>query len=189
MPNPAPTEITVLLSELAAGRREAADELLPLVYPQLRALAASYLQRERDAWTLQPTALVHDAYIRLVGEKGGSFQDRAHFMAIAARAMRQILIEGARRKDSLKRGGEIERVTLAEGLGSDPDASSTLDVIALDAALEELARLHERQARVVELRFFGGLSLGETAAVLGVAESTVSDDWYVARLFLARALG
>src|SRR5678816_1225411 len=170
-----------------AEDRQSVDSLLPVVYQELRRLAASYLRRERPGQTLQPTALVHEAYLRLMKDKPGRWQNRAHFCAIAAHAMRQVLIERARARDALKRGGGQPRVTFDEGLPvTQPDPA--VDVIALDTALERLAALDASQARIVELRYFGGLSIEETAEAMGISPATVKRHWAVARAWLAKEL-
>jgi RNA polymerase sigma factor (TIGR02999 family) len=165
------------------------DRLMPEAYQELRRLAAAYLRRERPGQTLQPTALVHEAYLRLVKDKPGRWQNRAHFCAIAANAMRQILVERARARGAIKRGGGQPKVTLVEnldaGAGSGP---APVDLLAVDQALERLAALDAQQARVVELRYFGGLSVEETAEALGISAATVKRDWSVARAFLAQQL-
>jgi len=178
-----------------AGDASALDDLLPRVYDELRALADAYMRRERAGHTLQPTALVHEAFLRLLRLPPGSVQNRVHFFALAAQAMRRILADHARRHRAAKRGGSAVRVPLelveggpdAAALAGAPDAP---EVAAddLDAALEDLAKLDARQARVVELRFFGGLSIEETAEVLGVSPATVKRDWLVARAWLHREL-
>jgi RNA polymerase sigma-70 factor, ECF subfamily len=170
------------------------DRLLPDAYQELRKLAAAYLRRERPGQTLQPTALVHEAYLRLARDKPGRWQNRAHFCAIAANAMRQILVERARARGALKRGGGQPRVTFVDGgvdgigAAAGGDGPAPIDLLALDQALTRLAELDPRQARIVELRYFGGLSLEETADALDVAPATVKRDWSVARAFLAREL-
>jgi RNA polymerase sigma-70 factor (ECF subfamily) len=154
---------------------------MPLVYDELRALAESYLQRERPDHTLQATALVHEAYIRLIKQEDVDWQNRAHFFAVAAQAIRRILVDHARGHQSAKRGGDRKRVHLDQDLAlPGPD----LELLALDEALGELAHLHERQARIVELRFFGGLSLKEIAEYLGLSSRTVDGDWHMARAWL-----
>jgi RNA polymerase sigma-70 factor, ECF subfamily len=163
-----------------------ASDLWPLVYDELRRLAAAYIRRERPGQTLQATALVHEAYVRLVQEKGQQFQSRNHFLAIAALSMRQILVQRARARKAAKRGGDPERITLDEHLIA--DRGRPIDVLALDTALEKLAALDERQARVVELRYFGGLSLEEAADVLAISPATVKRDWTLARAWLKREL-
>jgi RNA polymerase sigma factor (TIGR02999 family) len=166
--------------------QQPADALLPIVYDELRRLAAAYLRRERPGQTLQPTALVHEAYLRLIKDRPGRWQNRAHFCAIAAHSMRQILIERARARGALKRGGAQARVTLDEGLvAGEPRA---IDLVALDDALERLEQLDAEQARLVELRFFGGLTIEETAEAMGLSPATIKRHWTVARAWLAREL-
>jgi RNA polymerase sigma factor (TIGR02999 family) len=171
---------------MAEDDRQSLETLLPIVYQELRRLAAGYLGRERPGYTLQPTALVHEAYLRLLKDKPGRWQNRAHFCAIAAHSMRQILIERARARDAQKRGGERHRVTLDEGLLAGGDRS--IDLIALDQALERLAALSAEQARLVELRFFGGLTIEETAEAMSISPATVKRHWTVACAWLAREL-
>ena len=166
--------------------RQSVDSLLPAVYQELRRLAASYLRRERPGQTLQPTALVHEAYLRLMKDKPGRWQNRAHFCAIAAHSMRQILIERARARGAQKRGGQRQRVTLDESLM--PGGERSIDLIALDEALERLAALDADQARLVELRFFGGLTVEETAAAMEISPATVKRHWTIACAWLAREL-
>ena len=176
-----------LVDRATKGDRPALEALMPLVYAELRRLAAHYLRGERPGQTLQPTALVHEAYLRLLKDRPERWQNRAHFCAIAAHAMRQILIERARARDALKRGGGQPRVTFDEGLqASAPDSS--IDMVALDAALDRLAELDAGQARIVELRFFGGLSIEETAEAMGISPATVKRHWAVARAWLAKEL-
>jgi len=182
----ATNEITTILSDLSAGRRGATDRLLPLVYDELRSMAAWSLRRERNDHTLQATALVHEAYVRLTGDCEGHWRDRAHFFAAAAQAIRRILIDHARTKRRRKRGGGAQRLPLDGVVLIAPEQD--FDVLALDAAMVELAQEHPRKARVVELRFFGGLSLDEAAEVLGVAARTVERDWQFARAWLYRKL-
>jgi RNA polymerase sigma factor (TIGR02999 family) len=179
-------DVTRLLGAAAAGDPSAAAELLPLVYDELRRLAAVYLRRERPGQTLQPTALVHEAYLRLLKDRPDRWQNRAHFCAIAAHSMRQILIERARARDAQKRGGGGAKVTLDEGLIA--GSPRPIDFLALDAALDRLAALDAEQARIVELRFFGGLSVEETAEALGASPATVKRRWALARAWLAREL-
>jgi RNA polymerase sigma factor (TIGR02999 family) len=163
---------------------------MPLVYDELRRLAASYIRRERAGQTLQATALVHEAYVRLIGEKAHNWQNRTHFLAIAALSMRQILVQRARARNAAKRGGDPERITLDENLLRAPSGNTVqeIDLVALDAALEKLAALDARQAKVVELRYFGGLSVEEAADVLGISAATVKRDWTLARAWLKREL-
>jgi RNA polymerase sigma factor (TIGR02999 family) len=163
------------------------DALLPAAYQELRRLAAYYLRHERPGQTLQPTALVHEVYLRLLKDKAGRWQNQAHFCAIAANAMRQILVERARARAAQKRGGGQARVTLVEGLAPAPEAP--VDLLVLDDALTRLATMDSQQARIVELRYFGGLTVEETAEALGVSPATVKRDWSVARAWLARELG
>ncbi len=178
--------VTRILHEVADGSDSAVGRLIPLVYDELRALAESYLKQERAGHTLQATALVHEAYLRLVSQQDAQWRDRAHFFAVAAQTIRRVLLDHARGHLRAKRGGDRARVALDESIawGGQPD----LDIIALDEALQHLATLHKRHAQVVELRFFGGLTIKETAAVVGVSERTVNDDWRVAKSWLLREL-
>ena len=166
--------------------RQSVDSLLPVVYQELRRLAASYIRRERPGQTLQPTALVHEAYLRLMKDKPGRWQNRAHFCAIAAHSMRQILIERARARGAQKRGGARHRVTLDDALVAGGERS--IDLVALDEALERLAAFDPEQARLVELRFFGGLTVEETAEAMNISPATVKRHWTVACAWLAREL-
>jgi len=177
-----PSQITQMLSQLRGGDPCAAEQLLPLVYHQLRALAEHYLRDERPGHTLQPTALVHEAYVRLVGPPGADWKDRAHFFAVAARAMRQILVDYARARGAAKRGGAQARVPLDQLEQTAGQRDEYL--VALDDALSDLTVLDAHLARLVELRFFGGLDIDETAAVLGVSASTVKRDWLLAKGWL-----
>lgn len=179
-----------LLARAKSGDDKAVAALLPLVYDELRRLAASYLRRERGGQTLQPTALVHEAYVRLIGEGKQPWQDRTHFVAIAALSMRQILVERARRRHAAKRGGDPVRITLDDHvLGQAPRrGEAAIDLVALDAALERLAAEQPRQAKIVELRYFGGLNVDECAEALGISPATVKRDWTLARAWLKRAL-
>jgi RNA polymerase sigma factor (TIGR02999 family) len=174
-------EITRHLQAWGEGDPQAVDRLFPLVYRELRRLARGRLRRERDG-TLSATALVHEAYLRLVDQTRADVRDRGHFFAIASKVMRRILVDHARRRGAQKRGGDDARVTLDEARLA--EAAPAADVLAIDEALERLERLDERLARTVELRFFGGLSVEETAAALGISEATVKRDWSKARLFL-----
>ncbi len=176
-----------LVDRATRGDKPALEALMPLVYAELRRLAAHYLKGERPGQTLQPTALVHEAYLKLLKDRPERWQNRAHFCAIAAHSMRQILIERARARDAQKRGGGQPRVTFDEGLpAAAPDRG--VDLIALDTALERLAALDEGQARIVELRYFGGLSIEETAEAMGISPATVKRHWAVARAWLAKEL-
>ena len=181
-----PKEMTELLIEWSNGDQSALEKLMPLVHEELRRLAHRYMRRERRGHTLQTTALVNEVYLRLVDQKGISFESRAHFFGIAARAMRQILVEYARQRDALKRGGAMERVALEEAaLVTDKPSA---ELIALDEALSELAEFDERLSRMVELRFFGGLSVKETAEVMRVHPNTIVRDWSMAKAWLRRRL-
>ncbi|PYR76661.1 MAG: RNA polymerase subunit sigma-70 [Acidobacteria bacterium] len=186
MPEGARPPLDELVARASAGDQPSLDTLLPLVYDELRRLAAAYLRRERPGQTLQPTALVHEAYLRLLKDRPDRWQNRAHFCAIAAHSMRQILIERARARDAQKRGGGGAKVTLDEGMMA--GAPRPIDFLALDDALERLAALDAEQARIVELRFFGGLSVDETAEALGSSPATIKRRWTLARAWLAREL-
>jgi RNA polymerase sigma-70 factor (ECF subfamily) len=166
--------------------RQALDSLLPVVYQELRRLAAGYIRHEKPGQTLQPTALVHEAYLRLMKDRPDRWQNKAHFCAIAAHSMRQILIERARARNAQKRWGEKARITLEEELVQGGERS--VDLLALDEAIERLAALDPEQARIVELRFFGGLTVEETADALDISPATVKRHWTVARAWLAREL-
>lgn len=174
--------------EFSAGAK--AGDLLPQVYDELRRLAANYLRHERPGQTLQATALVHEAFLRLSREKNQPWQNRTHFLAIAALSMRQILVQRARARHAAKRGGGAERITLDESAMSDhtPDAPGGVDVLALDAALEKLAGLDPQQAKIVELRYFGGLTVEEAAEALDISPATVKRHWALARAFLRQEL-
>lgn len=178
-------EVTRLLEALQAGAEGASDQLAPLVYHELHALAVHFMRREREDHTLQPTALVNEAYMRLMGQQQVSWQNRAHFYGIAAQAMRRILVDHARRARAAKREGG-ERVTLDESVADHSERS--VDLLALDDALNRLAVALPRQARVVELRFFSGLDIDETAEVLGISPATVKRDWTFAKAFLQREM-
>jgi RNA polymerase sigma factor (TIGR02999 family) len=169
---------------LAGGRL---DEIVPLVYDELRGIAAAYMRRERIGHSLQPTALANEAYLRLVDETRIEWRGRAQFLAIAARAMRRILVEHARARGTAKRGGDRDRVSLSDSSGV--FTAPQVDVLDLDETLEALARVDPRKAQIVELRFFAGLTTEETAEALGLSTTTVEDDWYFARAWLRRRLG
>jgi len=162
------------------------DQLLPVVYDELRRLAQSYLRKEHPGHTLQATSLVHEAYLKLIDQKVTAWQNRAHFFGIAAQLMRRILVDHARQKHAAKRGGSQIRVTFDEGLPLSDDQGP--DLVALDLALEKLAEIDERQARLVELRYFGGLSIEETAEVMQTSPATVKRDWTLAKAWLHREL-
>jgi len=178
-----PGDVTVLLTELSKGSPEAASRLVPLVYDELRRLAGRYMRRERADHTLQATALVHEAYMKLVQQKAAAeWQNRAHFFGIAARIMRNILVDHARNHVAEKRGGGQQAALLEENLVFAPEKS--VDLLRLDQSLQRLTELDARQGRVVELRFFGGLTVEETAEVLGVSPKTVKRDWSMAKAWL-----
>jgi RNA polymerase sigma-70 factor (ECF subfamily) len=177
-----PTDVTVLLAELTGGDQGAAEKLVPLVYDELKRLAKSYMRRERPDHTLQGTALVHEAYLKLVKQRSVHWQSRTHFFGIAAHLMRRILIDHARGHLREKRGGVHEVVPLDEELVFSPGQSAEL--VRLDEALGRLAKLDPRQSKIVELRFFGGLSVEETAEFLGISPKTVKRDWSMAKAWL-----
>jgi RNA polymerase sigma factor (TIGR02999 family) len=181
-----PGQITQLLERWDDGDESALDEITPLVYAELRHLAAAYLRRERPDHTLQATALVNEAYLRLVGQKHGRWQGRKHFYGIAARLMRQVLVEHARRHGAEKRGAGRVAVTLdhADEVARLPE----VDILAVHEALERLAKFDEQQARIVELRFFGGLSIAEVADALRIGHATVEREWGLARAWLRKEL-
>jgi RNA polymerase sigma-70 factor, ECF subfamily len=174
--------VTLLLAQIREGNREAANQLIPLIYNEMRRMAGAYLQRERPGHTLQATALVHEAYMRLAGGQQVPWQNRAHFFAVAAHVMRQVLVDHARRRLSGKRGGNARKVDIdAEALIG---AENIEDVIALDEALDRLGQLDPRQSRLVELRFFAGLDMEQLAEVLGVSPTTVKREWRSAKAWL-----
>jgi RNA polymerase sigma factor (TIGR02999 family) len=181
-----PDAFTQSLSRIAEGDPEAMDRLLPVVYAELRRLAAAYLRDERPGHTLQPTALVHEAFLRLAGGREPGPRSRAQFVGIAARTMRNILVDHARRRKAQKRGGGAKAVTLDTSVLA--DASHAVEIEDLDRVLEQLAQVSERQARVVELRYFGGFSIEETGDALGISPMTVKRDWAFARAWLYREL-
>lgn len=182
-------EVTRLLSAWSAGNEEALEQLMPLVYDELRRLARGYLAKERRELTLQATGLVNEAYLRLIDQSGVEWTDRSHFFAIAARTMRRILVDHARARRADKRGGEIERLVFDEQLDAFEESGIDVDLLDLDEALKELAAFDERQAKLVELRFFGGLSIRETGEMLGLSPATVKREWALARAWLYRRLG
>jgi RNA polymerase sigma factor (TIGR02999 family) len=183
----APTEeITRILNDWNAGDANAAARLMPLVYEELRSLARNYLAGERGDHTLQPTALVHEAYLRLGGSSEMDWKDRAHFYGVAARLMRQILVDHARAHNAAKRGGLHTKLTLDEA--RELPGEKTVEIVALDSALENLERTYPRKGQVVELKFFGGLDAKEIAEVLQVSEKTVLRAWNFAKLWLCREL-
>jgi RNA polymerase sigma factor (TIGR02999 family) len=183
MPEPHPDEITQMLIDLTNGNQEVVNEILPYIYDELRRLAGSYLRRERSDHTLQPTALVHEAYMKLVDQRQVKWQNRAHFFGIAAQVMRRILMDHARKHKAEKRGGDADKLPLEdEILVISHDSSSQL--LALDEALKTLAELDPNKAKIVELRYFGGLSIEETAEVLGVSVPTINRQWRTAKAWL-----
>ena len=174
--------VTKLLLDLSGGDRSAVDLLLPVIYDELRRLAANYLRRERPDHTLQPTALVHEAYLHLVDQTRVNWQNRAHFFGVAAQIMRRLLIDHARKHNAEKRGQDYEKLSLDENIDRSVERSG--DLIALDDALNALATFDEQKARLVELRYFGGLSIEETADVMGVTPTTVKRHWRLAKAWL-----
>lgn len=179
-------DITKKLLDLSAGDKDAAAKLLPFVYDELRALAARHLRRERPDHTLQPTALVHEAYLRLIDQSRANWKNRAHFCAVASEMMRRILVDHARKHHANKRGGNETRISLDEAVSFPQDVE--VDVVAIDDALFDLARLDPQQSRIVELRFFGGLTLDETAEVMDISRSTVQREWNMAKAWLHNQL-
>jgi RNA polymerase sigma factor (TIGR02999 family) len=188
MTEPLPRDITQMLIDWSHGDRQALDRLIPVVYTELRRQAARHLRRERAGHTLQTSDLIHEAYIRLVNQQNVQWQNRAHFFAVAAQLMRRILVDHARRRHRAKRGGSGITLPLEAGLVAateNPDA----DLLALDQALTRLAAIDPRQSQIVELRFFSGLTIEETATVLGVSPTTVKDDVNMAKAWLRREIG
>ncbi len=182
-----PEGITQLLISWGKGDQAALEKLMPLVYSELRRLATAYLRRERAGHTLQPTALVNEAYLKLVDQRSAKWQNRAHFFGISAQLMRRILVDHARQHQAVKRGGSVQKrisITSAETLVKQPE----LDLLALNEALDELAKMDPQQGRIVELKFFGGLSIEEIAEVLDIGHATVERDWKMARAWLRRQL-
>jgi RNA polymerase sigma factor (TIGR02999 family) len=186
MNQPAAQDITQLLLAWGAGDRAALDELMPLVHGELRKLARNYMRNQRPDHTLQTTALVNEAYLRLIDSSRVNWQNRNHFFAISAQLMRRVLVDFARARNSIKRGGELQKVELDEALAVPLDQKT--DLVALDDALKALAEFSPRQSEVVELRYFGGLSEEEIAAHLEVSVRTVRRDWSVARAWLFRKM-
>jgi RNA polymerase sigma-70 factor (ECF subfamily) len=183
---PSPQQVTQLLVAWGGGDRAALDELMPLVYGELRRLAHRCMKRERPGHTMQTSGLVNEAYLRLVDQKNINWQGRAHFFGIAARLMRQVLVDYARRRRYAKRGDDARRVPLDEAMIVSKERAA--DVVALDDALKSLAEIDPRQSQIVELRFFGGLSIEETAEVLAVSPGTVMRDWTLAKAWLHKAI-
>jgi RNA polymerase sigma factor (TIGR02999 family) len=185
LPDPR-TRVTRALTAFEAGEVVDLDALLPVLYEELRALAGALLRQERAGHTLQPTALAHEAWLRLVDAEKVRWQGRAQFLALAARVMRRVLIDHARRRDAEKRGGGRHRITLSDA--TPVCGRSEVDLLALDEALTELAAVADRKARVVEYRYFSGMTMPEVAEALGISQTTAEDDWYFARAWLARRL-
>jgi RNA polymerase sigma factor (TIGR02999 family) len=182
-----PEGVTQLLIDWSHGDQAALDRLMPLVYSELRRLATNYLRRERQGHTLQPTALVNEAYLKLVDQRNAKWQNRAQFFGISAQLMRRILVDHARQRQAAKRGGSEQQrlsITSAEKFVQ----QSEIDLLALNEALDELAKMDQQQSRIVELKFFGGLSIEETAEVLGIGHATVEREWKMARAWLRRQL-
>ena len=175
-------EVTRLLLRLTDGDGAVLDDLLPHVYAELRRLAGSYLRRERPGHTLQPTALVHEAYLRLIDQTQVRWQNRAHFFGVAAQMMRRILVDHARSQQAEKRGGDVQKLSLDDNIDVSGERAS--DLVALDEALDRLAEFDPQKSRIVELRFFSGLSVEETAEVLGVSAPTVKRQWRMAKAWL-----
>src|SRR6184192_3496391 len=184
--------VTQLLVKWGSGDEKALDKLMPLVYSELRRVAGNYLRRERQGHTLQPTALVNEAYLKLIDQKSVKWQNRAQFYGVAAQLMRRILVDHARQHQAAKRGGSDQQrlsITSAHQIGAKQLATEpAIDLLALHEALEELAIIDPQQSRIVELKFFGGLSIEETAEVLGIGHATVERDWKMARAWLRRKL-
>lgn len=187
-PEPVKQNITEMLRQWSDGKREAWDELMPVVYTELRRRAARYLRRERRDHTLQTTALIHEAYLKLIEQKDVQWESRSHFYAIAANAMRRILVDYAKTRHREKRGGAGEDLPLEEAFLIAAKEEKSVDLIALDEALTRLAEIDEQQARVVELRYFADLSLEATAEALHISRATAARDWSMAKAWLLREL-
>ncbi len=181
-----PNKVTQLLLDWSEGDKAALDKLMPLVHEELRRLAHHYMGRERPGHTLQTTALVNEAYLRLIDQRSVHWQNRTHFFGIASQLMRRILVDHARARNYAKRGGGAHQVSLDEAMVVSPERAA--DVVALDDALSALAEIDERKRQIVEMRFFGGLSIEETAEVLGVSPGTVMRDWTLAKAWLHREI-
>lgn len=182
------SNLTQLLIQYSDGSPEAMEKLLPAVYQELRKLAESYMRKEFSGHTLQPTALVHEAYFKLIDQNAVKWQNRAHFFGVAAQLMRRLLIDHARAKQAAKRGGSQAKISFDEGLHWAENEEQSQDILALDNALTKLTAMDARQGRVVELRYFGGLSIEETAEVLETSPATVKRDWALAKAWLFREL-
>jgi len=181
-----PTDLSKILANISSGDAVAADQLMPLVYDHLRSMAAAYLRRESPAHTLQPTALVNEAYLKLVNQRNVDWRGKTHFFAVGAEIMRRILVDYARSKKRQKRGGKFQRIQLHDDMRVSRECDE--DLIAVDEAINKLAKKDPRQAKIVELRFFGGLTVAEVAEVLGVSKRTVEAEWTVIRAWLRREL-
>lgn len=186
MTTPTSSNVTQLLIDWRGGNSDALNQLMPLVYDELRGLAKRYMRRESSSHTLQTNALVNEAYLRLVNQQNVDWQNRAHFFAIAAQVMRHLLVDHARSKQYAKRGGGAQQITLDEGLAVSDDNS--VELLSLHQALERLEKIDDRKSKIVELRYFGGLSTEETAEVLGVSEITIKREWAKAKAWLFREL-
>ena len=180
------TAVTILLRRWQGGEQQALDELTPLVYQELRRIAGSFLRRERASHTMQPTVLLHEAYMRLAGQNATSWKDRAHFFGVAAHLMRMILVDHARAKSAEKRGGGLKPVTLEEALSASTERPA--DLVALDDALMELEKFDPRKSKVIELRYFGGLTIEEASEVLGISTSTLVRDQRLAEAWIQRQM-
>lgn len=178
--------ISLILKDWSSGKSEAVDRLMPVIYDELKKIAAQYLRKERREHTLQPTELAHEAYLKLIDISNVNWQDRAHFFAVSAQVIRHILVDYARAKATDKRGGAAERIILDEAISSSDERDT--DLLALDEALKLLATFDEQQSRIVELRFFGGLTIEETAAVLDLSPATIKREWALARAWLHKTL-
>jgi RNA polymerase sigma-70 factor, ECF subfamily len=184
--DPKTREVTRMLAALSSGNQDVVSELVPLLYDELRRLAASYLRRERRNHTLQPTALVHEAYLRLVDQKDVHWQNRGHFIALAAQLMRRILVDHARGHQAAKRGGPLPKLSLDQAIVYSQERAGEL--VCLDEVLSRFAEIDPQAARIVELRVFGGLTVEETAGLLGISAATVKRDWSMAKAWLAREI-
>lgn len=183
---PSSANVTMLLKQISSGNQNAVAELVPLLYDELRRMASRYLQRERPSHTLQATALVHEAYLRLVDQKNVQWQNRSHFFGVAAQQMRRILVDYARAHDATKRGGPLPKKSLDNALAIAKGRTGNL--MELDEALTRLALIDAQQVRIIELRFFAGLTVEETAEVLGISPATVKREWTTAKAWLAREI-
>jgi RNA polymerase sigma-70 factor, ECF subfamily len=186
MSHPNYDKISILLESWSNGNSQAVDELLPLVYDELRQMARRYMNRQPSGHTLQTTALIHEAYLKIVDNEEKRWQNKSHFFAVAAQAMRHILVDRARANQTDKRGGGKQKISLEEA--AEISAERADELVALDEALKNLSKLDERKGRVVELRYFGGLSVEETAEVLNISRQTVMRDWNFAKMWLLREL-